>query len=126
MLTRVDRTAGVAAFRQGRSLCLRLHGTLDQAMARAAAVIVGQDRDAVRLRLECSSLEAVEPDAARVLADVLLGWAAGGWSVDIHNLDAGIQRRIGWHPLLAFHDADELLFFDPARAPFWTDPASRH
>lgn len=128
MIRRLESADGIAAFRQGRSLCLRLHRTLDGDAARRAVRLIRHAGDALRLRLECSALTAVEPAAARDLAEALLGWAAGadGRAVLIHNLDPGLQDRIAWHPLRPFLDPDELLFLDPDRAACDAMSASRH
>ena len=111
----VDREVGFAAFRKARSFCIRLDGTLDLPLARAAARQIIRDNDAVRLRLECSSLDRAEPDATRVLASVLLVWVhrRDDRSIDILNLDLDLHHDIAWHPLRVFTDTDELLFFDP-------------
>ena len=121
MVLAADREAGIAAFRQGRSLCLRLAGPLDAAMARGAERVVRRDRGSVRLRLECSGLTDVDALCARLLGTALVAWGAAGdgRSVEIHNLAEGLQRRIAWHPLQSFMDRDELVFFDPDRDPDW-------
>jgi hypothetical protein len=113
----IDREAGFATFRQGRSFCVRLDGTLDAAMARGIAERLGAERDAVRLRLECSTLADADADATRVLTSAVLGWARAGSdrTVDILNLDPAVESRIGWHPLQALTDPDELVFLDPDR-----------
>ena len=125
----IDREAGFATFRQGRSLCVRLDGALGMQMAQGVAEQVQQERGAVRLRLECSTLERVDPAALRYLASVMLDWAQAveGRSVDVLNLDPALQRRIAWHPLQALADPDELVFVDPDRDPA-SDPVhpSRH
>lgn len=124
----VDRAAGVAAFRQGRSLCIRLRGPLDPAAARAVAGLIHGGGDAVRLRLECSALSALEPTAARTMAHALLAWARRGAdrSVEILNLDARLRRQLAWHPLRAFVGPDELLFLDPDREGLTGLAPSRH
>ena len=126
----IDREAGFATFRKARSFCLRLDGTLDLPLALAAARQVLRDGEAVRLRLECSSLARVEPDAARVLASALLVWVQrrDDRSIDILNLDLHLHQAMAWHPLRVFTDTDELLFFDPDAGSPFGDPAqaSRH
>lgn len=119
MTTHVDRDRRYAAFRAGRSACLRLTGHLDADTARAIASHLHDDRHTVRLRLECSSLATVDPRGARILADALLLWAqrAADRSVDILNLDPDIARRAAWHPLVSFLDRDEILFVDPDGEP---------
>lgn len=128
MTSDVERSAGFAAFRQGRSLCIRLDGTLDARTAREVAAQIGADRQCVRLRLECSTLQRLEPEAARILAHALLAWSriGDGRSVDILNLAPALQRRIAWHPLRTFCDADELVFIDPDRDETWGTTPSRH
>lgn len=117
MTRKIDTETGLAAFRQGRSLCVRLQGQLDASAARGIERIARSDDNAVRFRLECSSLEGVEPVGARLLAHALLTWSGerSGRSVDLINLDPELQRRVAWHPLRAFIDPDELVFFDPGR-----------
>ena len=124
----VDREAGFAAFTQGRSLCVRLDGTLDAAMARGIEEQIRTARHSVRLRLECSTLEHADADAARILARALLAWAQGGpdRSVDVLNLDPALAERVAWHPLRSFLDPDELVFIDPDREDAWTARPSRH
>lgn len=128
MVQYVDAEAGIAVFRQGRALCIRLSGALDDRMAGRAAHIVRADRTAVRLRLECSALDGVEEAPARLFASAILAWAgaAGGRSAHILNLAETVQRRVAWHPLRAFSDPDEVLFFDPDREPAWVPTPSRH
>lgn len=130
MLTAIDKDAGFAVFRRGRSLCVRIDGTLDLDTARGVCRQLSTDADAVRLRLECSSLHEVDPDAARILARGALRWAQGGdaRSVDVLNLDLELQRTLAWHPLQALTDADELVFLDPDQDDVWTAAArpSRH
>lgn len=130
MQTHVDRDAGFAAFRQGRSLCVRLDGTLDAPMARGIARQVKHDRVSVRLRLECSTLRQVQPDASRILAHALLAWtqAGDGRSVEVLNLDYTLHQALAWHPLRFLADPDELVFLDPDHDEPWSRNArpSRH
>ena len=128
MVEHVDSEAGIAAFRQGRSLCIRLCGTLDDRTARRVAQLIRSDRTAVRLRLECSALDAFEDSGARLVASSLLAWSvrAGGRTVDVLNLAETLYRRVSWHPLRSFSDPDEVLFFDPDREPAWELSPSRH
>jgi anti-anti-sigma regulatory factor len=128
MNTHVDREAGFAAFTQGRSLCVRLDGQLDQGLAQWITTLLRQDQHAIRLRLECSSLQGVDPAAARLLASGLIRWSqrGPGRSVDILNLDSSVQQRVGWHPLRTFHDRDELVFIDPALDDAGSLAPSRH
>jgi hypothetical protein len=128
MTTFVDAEAGFATFTQGRSLCVRLDGSLDGAMARGIAARLHDDRDSVRLRLECSTLRGVEPGAARTLAQGLLAWARGraDRSVDVLNLEPALAERMAWHPLRPFLDPDELVFIDPDRDDVWAATPSRH
>lgn len=124
----VDRDAGFAVFRQARSLCVRLHGTLHMEKARSIGRHVRADVDAVRLRLECSTLDAADPAAARDLAHAVLAWAQRRTdrSVDVLNLDLELQRGIPWHPLRS--DTDEWVFLDPDPDAAWglEARASRH
>lgn len=124
----IDRDAGFATFRHRRSLCVRLDGELDLRMATGILEQIRGDRESVRLRLECSTLGAVQPRAARVLAGGLLAWAqqrANRW-VEILNLDLELQRRVAWHPLRTFTDPDEMVFTDPDRSEAWGAAPSRH
>ena len=122
MTTYVDRDAGFAAFVQGRSLCVRLGGRLNEAMARGVAERIRHDHHGVRLRLECSALESVEPQAAQVLANGLLRWShsSSGRYVEVLNLGLDLQAQVGWHPLRKFQDPDEPLFIDPDRDDPWS------
>lgn len=124
----VDSVNGVAAFRIGRSLCIRLHGQLDEDTARTVASRLRDDHRALRLRLECSSLDGLEPGAARLLAGALLAWSqrADGRSVDILNLGLSLQQRLAWHPLRIFLEPDEILFVDPDREAAGDLAPSRH
>lgn len=124
----VDRQAGFATFVQGRSLCVRLDGTLDEAMARGVADQIRNDHTSIRLRLECSSLRVIHPEAASTLARALLAWSHGrpDRSIDILNLDPALQARVAWHPLRALLDPDELVFIDPDRETAWGSTPSRH
>ena len=128
MTTLVDRHAGFAAFRQGRSACLRLHGVLDEAMALGIRHHLRRDGDSVRLRLECSTLNAVEPAAVRILADGVLRWshARPDRSVDVLNLAPRLERGVAWHPLHAVLDPDELVLVDPDRDDARAMTPSRH
>jgi hypothetical protein len=121
MNTFIDRDAGFAAFRQGRSLCLRLDGDLDTATAIAIGRRLHDDAHATRLRLECSTLERADVRAGRILARALLGWAQqrDDRSIEVHNLDPTIRRAVAWHPLRAVTEPDAVLFFDPDRDPDW-------
>jgi hypothetical protein len=122
MTTIIDRATGLAAFRQGRSLCLRLDGHLGAVTTHAIARQLRDDDHATRLRLECSGLHRVDADAIRVLASALLAWAQrrDDRSIDVLNLDLEIQAAAAWHPLRAVTDPDALVFFDPDRDPDWT------
>lgn len=124
----VDRQAGFAAFRQGRSFCLRLVGTLDMAMAGGARDQIRTDAGSVRLRLECSTLSDADPEAVQLLAHALLSWsrACPGRSLHVLNLSPALRRRVAWHPLRAFPDPDELPFIDPDRDEVWNTTPSRH
>jgi hypothetical protein len=128
MTEHIDRDAGFATFRRGRSLCVRLQGRLDPPMARGVAAQIRTDREATRLRLECSTLDDVDPVAARILAASLLTWSQRRTdrSVDVLNLGLEIQRHIAWHPLRALTDPDELVFIDPDREAAWGKAPSRH
>jgi hypothetical protein len=103
---------------------------LDMPMARGVERQLLRDRDSLRLRLECSSLTAVAPDAARTLASALLAWAQrrDDRSIDLLNLDPDLHHTLSWHPLRAFTDPDELIFFDPTCESPWSDSStvSRH
>lgn len=125
----VDRDAGFAIFTQGRSLCIRLDGELDGRMARGIEERIRADHENVRLRLECSTLERVDPDALRSLAGALLAWSQWGTdrSIDILNLDPSVATAVTWHPLRPFLDSDELVFIDPDRDEVWAGVTpSRH
>jgi anti-anti-sigma regulatory factor len=124
----VDRDAGFATFSQGRSFCVRLDGQLDGAMARGIEARIRDDRVSTRLRLECSTLDRMDTDAARSLARALLAWgqARPDRSVEILNLDPAIAHRMARHPLRPFLDPDELVFIDPDRDTVWDTTPSRH
>ncbi len=126
MTPHVDRDNGYATFREGRSACIRLTGDLDAETARAIAAHLRQDRQSIRLRLECSALEHVDAAGARILSAALLHWSqgAGDRSVDILNLAAHTASRVALHPLVSFLETDEHLFIDPDRELF-ADPAGR-
>lgn len=128
MTTPVDRAAGFAAFVQGRSLCVRLDGTLDDAMAEGVAEQIVKGRENVRLRLECSTLETIDGAAARALAHALLRWSQRrpDRSVDILNLRLELQQQVAWHPFRTVLDPDELVFIDADRDDAWTVAPSRH
>lgn len=130
MLTAIDHAAGFAVFRRGRSLCVRLDGALEPTTARAICGHLGADADAIRLRLECSTLHDVDPDAARTLARGVLRWAqaADDRSIDVLNLDLDLERAGAWHPLRSVTDPDEWLFVDPDQDEPWAPGArpSRH
>lgn len=115
----VDRDAGFAAFRQGRSVCLRLDGHVDIETALAIQRQLRDHDDATRLRLECSTLRRIDAEAASYLARSLLAWARQhvDRSIEILNLDAGIRRTDAWRPLRAVTDPEELIFFDPDPDP---------
>lgn len=117
----VDRDRGFAAFRAGRSVCVRLQGRLDDAMARGVARQIPAGARVVRLRLECSTLHAIDPAAARSLADELLQWTRrqGGRSVDIHNLQPALASSSALEPLHdlvvltgGFHPSGQLAFHE--------------
>lgn len=125
MRTYVDAVAGFATFRQRRSLCVRLHGTLDVRMARGIGSEIRRDEVAVRLRLECSALQAVETGGAAILASAILAWTQGraDRSVDILNLDLGLHSAAAWQPLRTISDGAAVLFFDPdIDAPWVGEP----
>ncbi len=124
----VDTKAGFATFTQGRSLCVRLDGSLDAAMARGIAAQLRGDRHSIRLRIECSTLQAVDAGAAMTLARGLLDWvhARADRSIDVLNLEPALAERMPWHPLRAFLDPDELIFLDPDRDDLWATAPSRH
>lgn len=46
--------------------------------------------------------------------------------MDILNLDASVQQRVGWHPLRTFHDPNELVFIDPDLDDAGSLAPSRH
>ena len=121
-------SAGFAAFVQGRSLCIRLDGTLDNTMAEGVAEQIVKDRENVRLRLECSTLETIDGAAARARAHALLRWSQRrpDRSVDILNLRLDLQQQVAWHPFRTFLDPDELVFIDPDRDTAWTVAPGRH
>lgn len=127
MTTYVDRTAGFATFREGRSACIRLHGALDGRMVRGVADRLRHDGDSVRLRVECSTLARVDADAARALAAALLEWTrrAPARSVEVLNLAPALESGAAWQPLRAVADS-ELLFLDPDRPAPWALVPSRH
>ncbi|HEM47397.1 MAG TPA: hypothetical protein ENO23_10190 [Alphaproteobacteria bacterium] len=83
---------------------------------------------AVRLRLECSAVDSVEPRAARILAGSLLAWThrGGDRSVDVLNLRLHVDRDPGSRPLRIFREPDELLFYDPDGADVSELAPSRH
>ncbi|MGK7310762.1 MAG: hypothetical protein ACN0LA_00850 [Candidatus Longimicrobiales bacterium M2_2A_002] len=124
----IDREAGFAVFTRGRSLCIRLDGFLDGAMADGIADQIRTDLDHVRLRLECSTLRRVDEDAARTLARSLLAWtqARADRTIDILNLTPTVAGRVAWHPLRSVMDPDELVFIDPDRETAWGTEPSRH
>lgn len=124
----IDRNAGFAVFTRGRSLCIRLDGTLDTIMADGVADQIRNDHDHVRLRLECSTLGGIDAAAARTLARTLLAWSQAGAdrTIDILNLDPEIADRVAWHPLRSVMDPDELVFIDPDRETAWGPEPSRH
>ncbi|HSH44889.1 MAG TPA: hypothetical protein VK966_03480 [Longimicrobiales bacterium] len=128
MTRRIDVETGIMGFRQSGSLCVRVRGRLDGTMARGVERIISEERDAVRVRLECSALMDVEPVGARLLSHALLRWITegDGRSVDLLNLDPALQRRVAWHPLRVFVDPDELVFFDPGRDGGAEITPSRH
>lgn len=128
MIEHVDAEAGIAVFRQGRSLCIRFRGILNDGTARCAARLIRADRNALRLRLECSALDGIEGSDARLLASALFAWVGGGGGRTVHilNLAEALYRRVAWHPLRTFSDPDEVLFFDPDREPAWEPSPSRH
>jgi hypothetical protein len=117
----IDRETGLAAFRQGRSLCFRLDGRLDRGTARAIEGQLRNDFHATRLRLECSSLESADRAAIRSLASTILAWvqAREDRTIDVFNLDPELKRAVAWHPLRAVTDPGAPLFFDPDRDPSW-------
>ncbi|MFP4623016.1 MAG: STAS domain-containing protein [Gemmatimonadota bacterium] len=122
----VDRETRFATFRQGRSFCVRLDGTLDATTARAVAEQLRNEHHSVRLRLECSTLRAMDPEGTGLLASALLAWAhrRDDRSIDVLNLDPALQRSMAWHPLAALTDPGELLFFAPESLPGYRP--SRH
>lgn len=128
MIEHVDAEAGIAVFRQGRSLCIRLRGTLNDGTARSAARLIRPDRNALRLRLECSGVDGSDGSGPGLLATALLAWAggAGGRTVHFINVAEILYRGAAWHPLRSFSDPDEVLFFDPDREPAWEPAPSRH
>lgn len=128
MTAYVDREAGFATFSQGRSLCVRLDGELDGAMARGIESQIRGDLHSTRLRLECSTLARIDTGAARRLARALLAWgqARADRSVEVLNLDPAVADRVAWHPLRPFLDPDELVFIDPDRDNIWDPTPSRH
>ena len=89
------------------------------AKARGIDQQVRADAGGVRLRLECSSLDRVDPPAARALAHTILAWAQdrADRSIDILNLGLDLQQAGAWHPLRAATDPDEWLFTDPDLDP---------
>ena len=97
-------------------------------MARTVEGRLREERAAVRLRLECSSVEAVDPHAARILAGSLLAWIqrGGDRSVDVLNLRLDVERQSGCRPLRIFREPDELLFYDPDGADPANVASSRH
>ena len=99
MVIHVERDAGYAAFRHRRSLYIRLVGTLDGAMSRGVSEQLQWDHLAVRLRIECTALDAIEALAAARMAGAVLGWTsrAHGRTVDVLDLKAALQRELPCH-----------------------------
>lgn len=87
MVRYVDPAAGFATFASGRSLCVRLQGSVDARTARAVNRRLQHDRDAVRLRFECSGIRDIDPVAARILRNAARGWRGQGQGreVEVHN-----------------------------------------
>lgn len=119
----VDRNAGFAAFRTGRSLCVRLQGTLDGPMARGVARQIPTGTRVIRLRLECSSLHTVEPMAGRILAGALRRWEQrrDERSVEILNLDLPLLRSAACEPLRPFADKVWPRISHPEHNPYWQE-----
>lgn len=117
----------ILALVEGRSVAARISGRLDYGLARSIQELVARHPDALRVRLECSGVTALDPIGARVLAQALAVHCARGVRVELLGLPAALRLRLGRHPLARFAEADdELVFYDPEQDGQPDLPASRH